>query len=131
MVHTFQASFPRAEKVNWQELSDLYVVSFVDNGILSRVMYRKKDGALTSYLRYYLEENLPVNIRSAVKHRYSGRKISGVVELSVPSVPGDEGSDSLLTTVYYIKLEGANTWTTVKVSGDGSMEIVEKFKKAL
>ncbi len=131
LLHTFQASFPRAEKVTWNELSNVYVVSFVDNGILSRVMYQKKGDAIASYIRYYQEENLPVNIRSGIKHQHPGKKIWGVVEVSVPDNTGDADTEGILTTFYYIKLETAKTWITVKVSSDGNSEVVEKYKKTL
>jgi hypothetical protein len=130
LLQSFSTSFPHAEKIHWQELSQSYVVSFVDNGILSRVTYQKKDGAMANYFRYYQEEGLPMGIRSDLKHDYEGKKIWGVVEVSTPVINRDGDTDGTLSTLYYVKLEGATNWLTVKIDSNGNSEVVEKLKKA-
>jgi len=131
LVHAFSTSFPHAEKVNWQELTEAYVVSFVDNGIRSRITYHKKDGAILSYIRYYFEETLPLNIRLNVKREFPGKKIWGVVEVSLLPDTDDQRPGEGLQTFYYVKLEGTNTWTTVKIDTNGNSDIVERYRKAL
>jgi hypothetical protein len=130
LVHSFQTNFPHAERVSWEELPGQYVVSFVDNGILSRITYLKKGSDIASYVRYYMEETLPFSIRSEVKRRYPNKKIQGVVEVSAPLPADDEDAAAVLTTVYYIRLEGAGTLINIRMSSDGNSEVVEKFKKA-
>jgi len=131
LVQAFSVSFPRAEKVSWQELTQAYVVSFVDNGIRSRITYQKKDGVILSYIRYYFEETLPVNIRLGIKREFPGKKIWGVVEISTQPDPEDQTPEQGLQTVYYVKLESAKTWTTVKLDTNGNTDIVERYRKAL
>jgi len=129
LLHAFNNSFPRAEKVSWQESDQVYIVSFVDNGIRSRITYHK-DGTITSYMRYYFEESLPVNVRLAVKKEFPGKKVWGVVEIS--SLPDTDGrdADKGLETHYYIKLEGPSNWTTVKMDNNGNWDVIERYKKA-
>src|SRR4051812_30138860 len=103
LLHAFNTSFPRAENVNWLEASQVYVVSFMDNGIRSRITYRK-DGVISSYIRYYFEEGLPVNVRLALQRSFPGKKVWGVVEISALPNADDEG-DNKLQTAWYVKLE--------------------------
>jgi len=129
LLHAFSTSFPRAEKVSWQEAPQAYIVSFVDNGIRSRITYHK-DGSIGSYIRYYFEEGLPVNIRLGVQREFPGKKIWGVVEVSQPAVEGAADADKGLSTYYYIKLENDKTWTTVKMDNSGNWEVTERYRKA-
>jgi len=50
LLQEFHENFPDAEKVNWEELDNRYVVSFVDHGIASRITY-KNNGDFSSSLR--------------------------------------------------------------------------------
>ncbi|MBS1566372.1 MAG: hypothetical protein JST39_18460 [Bacteroidetes bacterium] len=129
LLHAFNSSFPRAEKVSWQEEAQVYIVSFVDNGIRSRVTYRK-DRTITSYVRYYFEENLPLNIRLALQKDYPGKKVWGVVEISALPDLEDPDADKNLKTSWYVKLESPTHWMTVKVEANGSNTITERYRKA-
>jgi len=129
LLHVFNTSFPHAEKVNWLEASQVYIVSFVDNGIRSRITYLK-DGVISSYIRYYFEEGLPVNIRLALQRSFPGKKIWGVVEVSALPDPNNAGAGSALQTAWYVKLEAPNTWMTVRVDAEGNLEVTEKYRKA-
>jgi hypothetical protein len=60
-----------------------------------------------------------VNIICKLRKKYADKKVSGVTEII-----SDENAE------YYIKLEDATSWMTVKSNGLGNMEIVEKYKKA-
>jgi len=131
LVHAFSVSFPKAEKVSWQEMDQAYIVSFVDNGIRSRITYQKKDGAILSYIRYYFQETLPVNIRLSIKQEFPGKKIWGVVELSTQPNADEQEPGQALKTFYYVKLESASTWTTVKLDANGESEVIERYRKAL
>lgn len=127
LLHAFNTSFPRAEKVNWLEDAQVYIVSFVDNGIRSRVTYLK-DGVISSYIRYYFEDGLPVNIRLALQRSYPGKKVWGVVEVS--ALPDPENTGTALQTAWYVKLETPNTWMTVRIDAEGNLEVTEKYRKA-
>src|SRR5437870_8817260 len=74
LLSILSTSFPHAERVSWQELSNTYVVSFIENGIRSRIVYQK-DGQIVNVIRYYFEENLPVDVSMAAKRSFPGSSI--------------------------------------------------------
>ena len=129
LLHAFSISFPRAEKVSWQEVPQACIVSFVDNGIRSRVTYHK-DGTILSYIRYYFEEGLPLNIRMDLKRDYPNKKVWGVVEVSALPDAGEGDTDKSLRTAWYIKLEGPSNWMTVKIDSNGNSDVIERYRKA-
>jgi hypothetical protein len=123
LIKTFSTSFPKAEKVNWYEMPKAWVVNFVADGVRSRIVYLK-DGKATEFTRYYSESGLPFVIRSKVKNAYPNKNIFGVVEVSVMTEGGNSRMD------YYVKLEDAKTWITVKSDNEGNLSMVEKYRKA-
>ena len=125
LLRTFSSSFPHAERVSWQELSNTYVVSFIENGIRSRIVYQK-DGQIVNVIRYYFEESLPVDVRLAAKRSFPANSIKGVVEVSALADSGDH-----LDTAYYLKMETEHNWMTVKIDSEGNTSVVEKFRKAM
>jgi hypothetical protein len=123
LIKTFNTSFPKAERVNWYELPKAWVVNFVTDGVRSRIIYLK-DGGITEFTRYYFESNLPFMIRSKVKKAYPNKSIFGVVEVSVIAENGTSRID------YYVKLEDAKNWMTVKWDNEGILSVTEKYRKA-
>jgi hypothetical protein len=123
LIKSFETNFPKAEQVNWYEMPKAWVVNFVADGIRSRVVYLK-DGKITEFTRYYFEQNLPFLIHSSVKEAYPNKNIFGVVEVSIMT---DNGSSRV---EYFIKLEDAKSWMTVKSDNEGNLTIEEKYKKA-
>jgi hypothetical protein len=118
MLSSFKQTFPDAEQVKWLESADRYTVNFKESGILTKIDY-DKDGNFISSLRYYTEKNLPINILCRLQKKYADKKVFGVTEMT------SEGS-----VEYYIKMEDAENWITVKSSAEGNMMVVEKYKKA-
>lgn len=118
VLKVFNTTFPQAEGVEWFENSDHYLVNFKEAGILTKITY-DKDGNIMNSIRYYEAKNLPINILTAIKRKYSDKKIIGVTELT-----SQEGLS------YHIKLEDDKTVYTVKASPDANLDVVEKFKKA-
>jgi hypothetical protein len=118
LLASFKQTFPDAEQVKWMEQEDKYTVNFKEKDILTKIEY-DKDGNFLSSLRYYTEKGLPVNILCRLQKKYADKKIFGVTEMA------NENS-----VEYYIKLEDANTWITVRSTIDGNMQVVEKYKKA-
>ena len=118
MLSSFKQTFPDAEQVKWLESADRYTVNFKENGILTKIDY-DKDGNFISSLRYYSEKNLPINILCRLQKKFADKKVFGVTEMTTDAV-----------VEYYIKLEDADNWITVKSNADGNMQVVEKYKKA-
>ena len=94
------------------------MVNFKQGEILTKIEYDKEGNFLNS-IRYYSEKNLPVNLLVRLQKKYTDKKVFGVTEVT---------SDNVVE--YFIKLEDANNWITVKSNGDGNMQVVEKYKKA-
>jgi hypothetical protein len=118
LLKNFNENFPNAEKVKWQESKDLFEVTFMEEGILTRITY-DKNGEFNGSLRYYTEKYLPYYLINVVKNKYPQQKIFGVTELATPS-----------GIVYYVKLEGAKYWLTLVLSSDGSMTVEDKYRTA-
>jgi hypothetical protein len=118
LLQAFNKTFPDAQQVKWAETEDKYMVNFKQGDILTKVEYDKEGNFLNS-LRYYSEKNLPVNILCRLQKKYSDKKVFGVTEIT---------SDT--NVEYYIKLEDAQNWITVKSNVDGAMQVVERYKKA-
>jgi hypothetical protein len=118
LVQAFRETYPNAVQVSWKEYPETYAVYFAEEGIKATIIF-KKDGSFVSSTRYYGEEYLPYYLVAAIREKYPEKKIYGVTEMSSPS-----GVD------YYIKLEDANKWVTLKIDSEGNIRLVEKFKKA-
>lgn len=123
LIKSFNTSFPKAERVHWYELPKAWVVNFVADGVRSRIVYLK-DGRATEFTRYYYEQNLPFVVRSKVKNAYPNKNIFGIVEVSTITEAGTSRLE------YFVKLEDAKTWMTVKSDTDGHLSVTEKYRKA-
>ncbi|MEJ7736212.1 MAG: hypothetical protein WKF97_02195 [Chitinophagaceae bacterium] len=118
VLKIFQATFKSPEEVKWYDHADHFDVSFVQSGIRSNVRY-DKDGSFMSSTRYYSEQQLPTNILTKLKNRYSDKKIFGVTEIT--------SSEEIN---FYVKLEDDKNWTTLKINTNGHIQVYEKYKKA-
>ena len=117
VLRIFEATFSSPKDVTWYDHNDYYDVSFVQSGIRSTVKY-DKEGNFLSSMRYYGENNLPINVVCQLKKKYAGKKIFCVTEIT--------SSDEVN---YYVKLQDDKLWITVKVSGNGQMLTIEKYRK--
>lgn len=118
VLRVFNATFSSPQEVTWYDHEDYYDVSFVQAGIRSTVKY-DKEGNFMSSIRYYGEQNLPINIICQLKKKFADKKVFGVTEMT-----------NAEEVNYYVKLVDEKNWITVKISGNGLMTSVEKYKKA-
>ena len=116
-LKAFRSTFTDAENVVWTDAANLYIVKFTQQGINTFVKY-DEEGNFISSRRYYNSEKLPVDIQCKLKKRYADKTVFGVTEYTI----GDEVN-------YYVKLEDAKSWTTVKIDNSRNMEITEKYQK--
>jgi hypothetical protein len=119
LLQEFHESFPGAERVSWQESDNRYIVSFVEQGIYNRIIY-KKTGEFSNSLRNYGERDLPYYLVKSLKKKYPGQKIFGVTEITTTS-----------DIAYFVKLEGPKDWITVNLNSEGDCFVVESYSKAL
>ncbi len=116
-LNAFKATFVGAENVEWTDAPDVYTVKFTQHGISSFVKY-DDEGNFISSRRYYSAGQLPIDIQCKLKKKFADKTIFGVTEYIV----GDEVN-------YFVKLEDAKNWTTVKVDNARNIEVTEKYKK--
>jgi len=117
VLKAFSQTFTTAENVKWEEHSDYYTVSFHTSGTSSKINY-DKEGNIISSTRYYLPNLLPLNILNKLKRENPTKELFGVTELTV----GDD-------MVYFVKLQDAKHWITLKVDSYGYSQVYEKYKK--
>jgi hypothetical protein len=118
IVQNFKETYPNAIQVSWVEYPETYAVYFVEGGIKVNIIF-SKDGSFVSSVRYYKEDYLPYYLLAEIKDKYPLKKIYSIEELS-----------STRTISYFVKLEDAKTWITIKLDSEGNISLVEKFNKA-
>ncbi|HEY8734395.1 MAG TPA: hypothetical protein VIL90_07505 [Puia sp.] len=117
LVQAFREIYPDAVQVTWKEYPETYVVYFSDAGIKSTIIF-DKDGSFVRSTRYYMEENLPYYLVAVTRAKYPTKKIFCVTEISSPS-----------NIDYFLKLEDAKTWMTIKLDSEGNIRVLERFNK--
>jgi len=117
VLKAFRETFTEARQVSWQESDDNYAVRFMQKDV-RYIVYYSKDGIITHSMRFYQPGLLPVNILKEIKNSYKSKIPYGVTEIT---------SDG--EVAYFVKMEDAKYWYTVKFSAYGSSELYEKFKK--
>jgi hypothetical protein len=117
VLKSFNETFSAAEDIKWEKFETYYTVSFYQSGIQSKVNY-DYSGTMLSSLRYYAPQLLPLNIYNRVKKNYSKKEMFGVTEVTFSN-----------EVVYYVKLQDAKSWITLKIDGVGNSEVVENYKK--
>jgi hypothetical protein len=116
-LKAFKATFKDAENVVWTDAGDIFTVKFSQQGISTFVRY-DGEGNFISSRRYYGGEQLPVDIQCKLKKKFADKTIFGVTEFIV----GDDVN-------YYVKMEDAKSWITVKVDNARNVEVTEKYGK--
>ena len=122
LIESFKTSFPTAQQVQWQEMPASFIVSFVEDNTRTRAYYNK-DGVLVQLIRYYKDTKLPLAVLQAIQSEFSDKKIYGVVEVTTTDARKN------VETAYYVKLEDARSWTTVKVDVHGNAAVTQKYRK--
>ena len=120
LLREFQATFPLAEKVEWNETGDHYFVHFKDHEIFSEIEY-DHEGNFIASVRYYTSVDLlPLHLVWKLQKKFPNKNIFGIIETNTET-----------ETYYYVKMEDDKVWVTVKCSPDGILAVVEKFNKQL
>lgn len=117
VLSVFKKTFTEVENVVWSNTRNIFMVNFTQQGIHTIVKY-DADGNFLSSLRYYSADRLPVDVQHKLKNEFTGRTIFIVTEYVV----GDNVN-------YYVKMEDATSWITVKVNNSREMLVVEEFNK--
>ncbi|MEO5683326.1 MAG: hypothetical protein ABIQ88_11835 [Chitinophagaceae bacterium] len=116
-LKAFETTFADAQNVVWTDAENVYTVTFTQQGISTFVRYDDQGNFLTSR-RYYQPSKLPIDIQCKILKKFSGKTIFGVTEYTI----GDDVS-------YFVKLEDADSWTSIKVNNARDIEVMDKYKK--
>jgi hypothetical protein len=118
VLQSFRSVFARATNIKWTEFQDHYYVSFNQNDVLIKANY-DLGGNITSSIRYYKEQHLPLYILCKIKKTYSSKTVHIVTEVN------DENGTS-----YFIQLKDEKGWVIIKSDESGNFELADKFSKA-
>jgi hypothetical protein len=115
---SFGNNFKSASNVSWQQDGSFSKATFSMN---NQVMfaYYNVDGDLMAVVRNILSEQLPINLQTELKKKYSDRWISDLFEMA------NEGQ-----TTYYVTLESADETITLQSTDFNSWSVFKKAKKA-
>src|ERR1700682_397314 len=108
VIKAFQAAFPLAEKVDWNESGDHYFVHFRDHEILSEIEYDHEGNFIASERYYKSVDLLPLHLAWELHKKFPNKTVFGITETNTES-----------ETYYYVKLEDNKEWITLKGSTDG------------
>ncbi len=117
VLKSFKETFANAEEVKWAEYENYYTVSFVSGKVRAKVNY-DKEGNMLGSTRYYEPNLLPIGILNQVKKAHPKKSLFGVTEITANG-----------ELHYYIKMEDAKYWTTIKVDDSGNSSVYERYKK--
>jgi len=118
VLKLFNATFNSPQEVKWYDNQDHFGVSFVQDGVITRVKYDKQ-GNFISSVRYYGKQYLPVNIFCMVTKEFAGKEVYGVTEVA-----------NSYEVKYMITLQDDKNLVTAMVNGSGQITQVRKYKKA-
>ncbi len=116
-LDAFNENFNNVKNIKWFKRENIYIATFEQNHIRTRVDY-DKDGHFLSSVRYYSESNLPFNIFLKIKEKYKGKAIKIVTELIE--------EDSIK---YSINVEDEENVYVVESNSDAYLHLEKKFRK--
>jgi hypothetical protein len=119
LIQAFQAAFPQAEKVDWNESQDHFFVHFKEHEILSEIEYDQDGNFLASERYYKSPDMLPIHLAWALHKKFPNKTVFGITETNTEA-----------ETLYYIKMEDGKEWITVKGTSDGITQVIERLNKA-
>ena len=117
-VRDFRNRFQQVENAQWFSGQNGFMSYFIKNGYGSRVFYNRK-GQWQFSLILYAEDQLPADLRAAVKSRYFDLDITLIEEVQT--------NDGM---VYIVHLEDKSNIKIITLSKDADMEILQELTKA-
>ena len=113
----FAKDYQNPSDVRWTVFPFGTRVHFNSKGKDTKVYYDTKGNPQAS-VSYYFAKDLSPEIYRQVRSKYFDYKIFVVTEITADN-----------KTVYLVKLEGRNSWKTIRIAGD-EMEVVEDYLKS-
>ena len=117
-IRDFRLRFQKVENAMWFSDQNGFMSYFMKNGYGNRVFYDRK-GHWQFSLILYSEDQLPADLRDAVKSRY--------FDLSITLIEEVQTNNGM---VYIVHLEDKSNIRIIRLSKDGEMEVLQEFTKA-
>ncbi|NSL89140.1 hypothetical protein [Chitinophaga solisilvae] len=117
--YAFNDAFVGAKEVKWYTDDNKTFTAKFEISNSKVTAFFNEDGTLLATSRYLQADQLPLSVSGKIAKRYADDSIYCIVEYSA-----GEG------TVYFITLEGKNTWTTLKADRNGAVTVQGRLKKA-
>ncbi len=114
----FNRAFKGVANASWYETKDGYAVKFSMNSS-DVIAYFDKSGKLQVTSRRINDAALPLDVMKSLFKEYPDQDIRNVVELTTDT-----------DTLYVIMLESKTKWTSLRVSANGDIRVMESLKKA-
>jgi hypothetical protein len=116
-LKAFETTFAGARNVVWTNNDNVYNVTFTQDEVATSVNYDAQGNFLSSR-RYYQNTKLPIDIQCKLQKQFSGKTVYGVTEIAVAD-----------NVYYFIKMEDATSWTSLRINNAREIEVLEKLKK--
>ena len=117
-VRDFQTRFQKVDNAMWFSDQNGFMSYFIKNGFGNRAFYDKK-GNWQFSLILYGEDQLPVDLRAAVRAKYFDLAITLIEEVQTNN-----------GMVYIVHLEDKSNIKILRLSSDAEMEILQELTKA-
>ena len=101
-ISSFETAFAKATSVNWQDMGDLYKVSFQLDGVNTTAFYQP-DGKFIGVTKNLSSEALPASLRKTLQKGLDKSWITDLIVLN-----NEEG------TTYFVSVETADSKTVLK-----------------
>ena len=116
---TFKDAFTGATDVKWYtDDNKTFTAKFTMSNTKVTAFFQE-DGTLLATSRYLQAEQLPLKVAGKLNKKYPAASIYCVVEYT----SGDN-------VVYFVTLEGVDTWTVIKTDQEANMKVYSHLKKA-
>jgi len=116
-LKAFETTFTDAQNVVWTNIDNVYTVKFTQDGAVTSVNYDAQ-GNFISSRRYYQNAKLPIDIQCKLQKQFSGKTVYGVTEIAIAD-----------NVYYFVKMEDATSWTSLKIDNAREIEVLEKLRK--
>ena len=117
-IRDFHVRFQKVDNAMWFSDQNGFMSYFLKNGYGNRVFYDRK-GHWQFSLILYTEDQLPLDLRSAVKARY--------FDLAITLIEEVQTNDSM---VYIVHLEDKSNIKILRLSKDSEIDILQELTKA-
>jgi hypothetical protein len=116
-LKAFETTFTDARDVVWTNVDHVYTARFTQDGAATYVNYDEQ-GNFISSRRYYQNAKLPIDIQCKLQKQFPGKTVFGVTEIAVAD-----------NVYYFVKMEDANSWTSLQINNAREIEVLDRLKK--